>query len=166
MGQTLSLFLSFFSWTLQNVQSPFFILWSRAYDALSEERTEGILDSAARGHFDGIGMRVDGLEIGGGDEDAVEAELLRFRDALLDTTDRTDFAGETHLATKADVGVDGSVNVGGEDGGDDAEVNGWVGDAQSARDVEEDVFLCKFEAYTFLQYCQQHIQAAVVEAVG
>ena len=99
-------------------------------------------------------------------EDALEAQAGGFHGAPFGLGDRADLPAEAHLSGKADVGRDGIVKIGREDGADNSQVAGWIRDAEAAGHVEEHVFLAQFEARTPLQHCQQHVKTADVKARG
>ena len=99
-------------------------------------------------------------------DDVGESELLGLCHALLYAVDGSHLARQSYLAGHAPSLVYGRVDVGGEYGGDDGEVHGHVGDAQSAGDVEEDILLRQLEAHALFEHGQQHVEAALVEAGG
>ena len=135
-------------------------------DFLSEEGAEGFFDLADGVDLDGELAAVEGLQVVARDDDVAEAQFLGLGDALLDAVDGAHLAGEAHLARHAPARLDGSVDIGGEDGGDDREIHGQVGDTEATGDVDEDILLHQFEADTLLQYGQQHVQTTLVEARG
>ena len=87
-------------------------------------------------------------------------------DALLYTADGTNLATEAHLAGHGNTSVDGGVHIAGKYGGNDAEVQGGVRNAQTSGYVQEDVLLCQLEAYALLQYGKEHVQSFAIKTYG
>ena len=132
----------------------------------SEECAEGFFDLADGVEGDVVFLAVEALEVVLGDDDVGEAQLLGLGDALFDTVDGPHLARESYLAAHAPACVNRGVDIGGEDGGDNAEVHREVGDAQASGNVDEDVFLHELEADTLLKNRQQHVKTSLVKARG
>ena len=130
---------------------------------LSEQFAEGFFDTTDTFYFDLEVGAVETAEVGCWDEYLAESEFLSFGDALHDAADRTNLTTQTYFACHADITVDACIDIAREDGGDDAEVDGWIGDPDATCDVEIDILLPQFEAYTFLEYSQKHVESAQVE---
>ena len=101
-----------------------------------------------------------------GEDEALKTEFLGFGNALGDAGDGADFAAQTAFAGHGHIALNGRVNVGREHGGDNAQVDGRIGNTDAAGDVEKHVLRTEFEAYTLFQNRQQHIEAAQVETGG
>ena len=82
---------------------------------------------------------------------------------MLDARYGAHLTTQTHFTGHTPAAVDGCVDIRREYGGNDTQVHRHIGDAQSAGDVEENVFLHEFEAYALFEYGQQHVQTALVE---
>jgi len=138
----------------------------KSHRGLPEQGAEGFFDLADGVEADAELMGVEALKIVLRQDDVAEAELLGFGNALLDAGYGTHLAREAYLASHTPSGIDGRIDVGREDGGNDGEVHSEVGDAQAAGNVDEDIFLRQFEADALLEYGQQHVETALVEACG
>ena len=93
----------------------------------------------------------------------LEAELLRFANTLLDSAHRTDLSRQSHFTRQTHIFVKSDVGVGREHCRHNGQVDSRVVHAQTARDVQEYIFLDQFESDPFLQHCQQHVQAAQIK---
>jgi hypothetical protein len=132
----------------------------------SEQRTERFLHFAYGHQLDVPLGGLETLHVEFGNEDSLESQFFGLRHTLLDAADGAYFTAQTHFAGHADVGFDARVHIAGKHGGNDGEIYGGVGDAQSACYVEEHVLLPEFEAHALLQNGKQHVEAADVEARG
>ena len=79
---------------------------------------------------------------------------------------RTDFTAEAHLAGKADIGRQGEIEIGRQNGADYSQVAGRVGDPHSPGDIEEHVLHVELEAGPFLQDSEKHVQSPDIETGG
>lgn len=130
----------------------------------AEEGAEGFFDFCDFVDVDSEAGCVDAFEVVTRDEYVGHAEFFGFDDALFEARDGTNFARKAYFACHAEAFGYGHVDVARQDGGDDAEVESGVADLEAAGDVEEDVFLGKFEADTFLEDGEEHVHALGVEA--
>ena len=97
-------------------------------------------------------------------EDAFEPKLLCLGNSLLNPCHRTYLAAQSHLASHADVALDGHVAIARQYGCNDTEIDGRVCDSKPTGNVQEDILLCKFESNPLLQDRQEHVQSAAIEA--
>ena len=132
----------------------------------SEECAEGFFDLADGVKGDMVLLAVETLEVVLGDDDVGEAQLLGLGDTLLDAVDWAYLARESHFAAHAPASIYRGIDIGGEDGGDDAEIHCEVGDAQASGNVDEDIFLHEFEADALLKDGEEHVEAPLVKACG
>lgn len=132
--------------------------------ALCKEVSEGFLDLGYLDDFDVETRRVDAFKVPLGEDDGGHAQFACFVETLLDACHGAYLARETHLACHAHAARHGHVNVARQDGADDGQVHCRVVDAHAPGDVEENVFLDEFEAYSLLQDGQQHVHALAVKA--
>ena len=130
---------------------------------LSEQFAEGFFDTTDTFYFDLEVGAVETAEVGCWDEYLAEPKFFSFGNALHDAADGTNLSTQTYFACHADITVDACIDIAREDSRDDAEVDGWVGDPDATCDVEIDILLPQFEAYTFLENGQEHVESTEVE---
>ena len=146
--------------------SVFSLTRPAAPSILSEEQAQRLLHLSDGMDGDGVLAVVEALEVVLGDDDVLETQFFGLGDAGLDAAHGTHLAAQSHLARHAPSALDGRIDIGREDGGDDAQVHGHVRHAESTRYVEKDILLHEFEAHPFLQHRQQHVEPSLVEARG
>jgi len=133
---------------------------------LSEEQAQGFFNFPDRAQFYLEFLGVKALHIVAWNDDMAETEFFGLGNALLYACNGAHFARQSHLSSHAPAGFYGGVDIGREYCGYHAEVGGKVGNAQSAGNVDEHIFLHKLEAYALFEYGKKHVEPALVEASG
>ena len=106
------------------------------YRPLAKQGLQGFFDTA-HGDQLNIDLRTQTFERGLGEQEALETKFGGLCDALTDASDGADFAAQTYLAGHCNRTIDGNIHIARQNGGDDAQIYGGVGDAQAAGDIEK-----------------------------
>ena len=129
-----------------------------------KQGADSFFDEADGDYLDLVAAEVETTRVVLGDDDAFETQPGGFGNALLDAGNGPDFTTETYLGSQAGVRGHGDIYIGGEDGSGNGEVDGWVGDAEAAGDIEEYVFGPELESASFLEYGKKQVEPPEVEA--
>ena len=85
---------------------------------------------------------------------------------MLYTRDGAYLTAQPHLSCHTGIHIDGRIHVAAEHRRYDTQVDGGVGDPQTACDIEKHILGGQLEAHSLLQYSQQHIETSAVEPRG
>ena len=85
---------------------------------------------------------------------------------MLYTRDGAYLTAQPHLSCHTGIHIDGRIHVAAEHRRYDTQVDGGVGDPQTACDIEKHILGGQLEAHSLLQYSQQHIESPAVEPRG
>src|SRR6266545_392763 len=114
-------------------------------------------------------LQPDDLEVAGRatgpsrQEHAAEALPRRFGQATLDAGHRTDLAPEPDLAEEQCVRRDGAIMDGGDEGGKDGKVGGWLHQPHATGHIHKYVETAEREPAAPLEHREQQGEAAMIE---
>ena len=134
--------------------------------AVAKYLTGQFIDPVDVDDFDSFGSVAQRCAGVSGDDNGAEPETGSFRDALFGFGSGAHFARETDFAGKTDVGIQCDVEAGGDDGGNDGQIEPRIADAEPAGQVQKDVFGAELEAETLFEHGQQHGEPFVVDTGG